>query len=305
MKKLLKLLNNRNVILIVALLLGFSIGDYANYLKPYTIFILGLVMTLSLTGLRKKDFFPLKSTLKPIITGTILNYVIFGITVITSAYFLIPDREIFIGFVVIVASPPGVAIIPFSHILKGNIRYSILGVFGAFIAAIFLAPIIIKLFSGNDSVKALDILILMVKVIVIPLIISRFLLAKTLVNTVEKVRGRIVDYGFALILFTAVGLNRSVFFNDFETVIKVTAVLFISTFVAGWIFKKIAKWLGVPKEIRTPQTLLLTIKSSGFSVVTAFQLFGKKAAIPSAVLAVIVLVYLLYFIFIEEKNLRN
>jgi len=305
MNIILKKLNNRNTILVVALLLGFSLGDYAKLLQPYTIFILGLVMTFSLTGLHTKDFFPLKEVINPIITGTILNYLVFGISVITSAYFLIPDKDIFIGFVVIVASPPGVAIIPFSHIVKGNIKYSILGVFGAFLAAVFLAPIIIKTFSGNDSVKALDIFILMFKVIIVPLLLSRLLLMPKTVTTVEKIRGRIVDYGFALIIFTAVGLNRNVFFSDIETVLKVSAVLVISTFGIGWLFKKIAKLFKIPDSIRHPQTLLLTIKSSGFSVVTAFQLFGKKAAIPSAVLAVIVLLYLLYFIFIEERTQRH
>lgn len=40
--------------------------------------------------------------------------------------------------------------------------------------------------------------------------------------------------------------------------------------------------------------LLLTVKSLGFTVITAFSLFGEQAAIPSAVFAVVVLLYLLF-----------
>jgi BASS family bile acid:Na+ symporter len=40
--------------------------------------------------------------------------------------------------------------------------------------------------------------------------------------------------------------------------------------------------------------MLTTIKSSGFSVFTALALFGQEAAIPSAVLAIVVLIYLIF-----------
>ncbi len=51
------------------------------------------------------------------------------------------------------------------------------------------------------------------------------------------------------------------------------------------------------------RTLLLTIKSSGFAAVTAFSLFGDRAAIPSAVMAIIVLLYLIYLSF--RKDFKN
>ena len=50
---------------------------------------------------------------------------------------------------------------------------------------------------------------------------------------------------------------------------------------------------------------LLTIKSSGFAVVTALTLFGKEAAIPSAVMAIFVLLYLLYLSFRMEYKKRR
>ena len=50
----------------------------------------------------------------------------------------------------------------------------------------------------------------------------------------------------------------------------------------------------VKDQRRVPQVLLLTVKSSGFSVITALSLFGEQAAVPSAVFAIIVLLYLLF-----------
>ncbi|PLX14937.1 MAG: hypothetical protein C0597_09410 [Marinilabiliales bacterium] len=205
-----------------------------------------------------------------------------------------PTKELFMGFVVIVAAPPGVAVIPFSGILKGDIEYSILGVFGAFLASIVIAPVLVQSFANGASISAWSLFILMIKLVLVPLIVSRLLLFKPVFKYVSKIRGKVVDWGFAIIIFTAVGMNRDVFFSDPNILILSSIVLFTGTFGIGSIYELFSKKAGIKYERSITQVLLLTIKSSGFSVVTAMTLFGKEAAIPSAILAVIVLSYLLF-----------
>jgi BASS family bile acid:Na+ symporter len=135
---------------------------------------------------------------------------------------------------------------------------------------------------------------IMLKLIILPLILSRFLLIRRIFPLVSKIRGKMVDIGFALIIFTAVGMNRQVFFQNYDLLILISVVLLVGTFGIGSLYEYFMKKTKQRSEITTAQILLLTIKSSGFSVVTAFTLFGEKAAIPSAVLAVIVLLYLLF-----------
>ena len=290
-----KILLNRNVILISAVVLGLTIGENAIYLKPYTTYILIITMLFSMTGLSTSSLFPLRKVVKPMMTGTFLNYFFFGFVVILLAWILMPDDQLFYGFVVIAAAPPGVAIVPFAGILKGDIEYSIIGVFGAFLAAIIITPIVIGLFSGfEDTVNPLSLIFLMVKLIIVPLVLSRLLLIKTFFPIIKKIRGKIVDVGFALIIFTAVGMNQQVFFQDYDVLFLISLVLLAGTFGIGSLYEYLLKRTKQNSEITTSQILLLTIKSSGFSVVTALTLFGEKAAIPSAVLAVIVLLYLLF-----------
>ena len=297
-KLLSRIIRNRNFILILSVILGLTIGDWAEYLKTYTFYILGVVMVFSTTGLSTKALFPLKKMIQPLLLGSVLNYLVFGTVIISLAYFLMPTPELFLGFVVIAATPPGLAVIPFSHILEGDIKYGIVGVLGAFISSIFLAPAIVGLLSNVDGgIDSGMLFMSMIKLVLIPLIISRFLLWEPIKPSVEKVRGKIVDWGFALLIFTAVGLNRQVFFSNFEILFLVSLVLFLSIFGLGWLYEFIAARLGINKEVAMTQKLLLTIKSSGFAVVTALTLFGKEAAIPSAVMAVFVLLYLLYLSF--------
>jgi len=290
----LKVILSRNFILVFAVIMGMIFGDYATYIKEYTIFILGLTMVFATTGIDSKALLPIKKLFKPMLVGTFLNYFVFGAVVLVLAWFLMPTTELFMGFVVIVAAPPGVAVIPFSGILKGDIEYSIIGVFGAFLASIVIAPVLVQFFTDGAGVSSWSLFMLMIKLVLIPLILSRFLLYKPLFKYVAKVRGKMVDWGFAIIIFTAVGMNRNVFFSDPKILILSSIVLLAGTFAIGSLYEFFSKKVGISYERSITQVLLLTIKSSGFSVVTAMTLFGKEAAIPSAILAVIVLAYLLF-----------
>jgi BASS family bile acid:Na+ symporter len=279
----------------MALVLGLTLNDFSQLLKPYTLYILMVTMIFSMTGIQTRAMFPLKNMVKPMLAGTFLNFFIFGTVIILLAWFLMPNKTLFYGFVVIATAPPGVAIVPFSGILKGNMNYSIIGILGAFLASIIITPLVIGIFTeGSTPVTSLELIWLMVKLIIIPLIISRLLLLPPLVNLVKTIRGKMVDVGFALIIYTAVGINRHVFFENYDILLLITLILLAGTFGIGSLFEFFMKRREKDSTILIPQTLLLTIKSSGFSVVTAFTLFGEKAAIPSAVLAVIVLLYLLF-----------
>jgi len=295
MTNVLNILLNRNFILIMAVVLGFAIGDLATALKPYTIYILMVTMLFSMTGIQAKSLLPLKKVIKPMLRGVFLNYLLFGTVIIFLSWILMPTRELFYGFLVIAIAPPGVAIIPFAGIMKGDVEYSIIGVMGAFFASVILTPLIIGFFTeGSGTVSTLDLLVLMIQLIVVPLFLSRLLLWKPVFKWVKAVRGKMVDIGFALIIFTAVGLNYEVFFTNLKVLFLVLLVLFTATFGIGSLFEYFRKRSGNSREKIKTETLLLTIKSSGFSVVTAFTVFGKEAAVPSAVLAVIVLLYLLF-----------
>jgi bile acid:Na+ symporter, BASS family len=294
MKFFYNLFLNRNFILVFAVIMGMVLGDYAILFKDYTIYVLALTMIFSTTGIESKALFPLKKLFKPMLVGTILNYLIFGAIVLLLAWLLMPTKELFMGFVVIVAAPPGVAVIPFAGILKGDIEYSIIGVFGAFLASIAIAPTIIELFAKNANVSSWSLFMLMIKLVLVPLILSRLLLFKPVFKYVAKIRGKVVDWGFAIIIFTAVGMNRDVFFSNPVVLLLSIIVLLAATFGIGSIYELFSKKMGIKPGRSITQVLLLTIKSSGFSVVTALTLFGKEAAIPSAILAVIVLLYLLF-----------
>ncbi len=299
--KIAKFILDRNFILILALVLGLSVGKWASFLQNYTFYILATVMTFSMTGISSRSVFPLKTMCKPMLMGAFLSYVVFGFVILSLAYFLMPTEELFLGFVVIAATPPGVVVVPFSHILKGDLKYAVAGTLGAFLSSLFFTPFIIELFhSEAQKIDKLDLLLSIFSLVLIPLLLSRLLLWHKIKACTEKLRGRVVDWGFALIIFTAVGLNQQVFLSNFGNLFVIFVVLFLGIFGLGFVFEILSRKINIPKPHAISQNLLLTTKSSGFAIVTALSLFGKEVAIPSAVLSVVIVAYLL-FLSIREK----
>lgn len=290
-----RVIRNRNTILIVAVVLGLLFGDYASYIKAYTIYVLAMVMLVSTTGISLKSLVPFKNTLNAFGVGIIFNYLIFSSLALLLARSFFTEEIYFLGFAVIAFSPPGIAVIPFSQILHGNSNYTILATLGSYLAAVVLLPFIFDVFPGESSLSSIDILYFLIKIIIVPLILSRVLLLGRLKPFIEEYRGRITDWGFAIIIFVAVGLNRAVFFDFSSVLIKSVVILVILTFVLGFAYERlnrVFKW--VDEQTEVSQKLLLTVKSSGFTATTAMALFGKEAAVPSAVMAIMVLVYLIF-----------
>lgn len=294
MSLILKILYNRNSILVLAVVFGLFFGQFALFLKPFTIPILAFVMAVSATGLTFKSLLPLRESGKIIGLSIVLNFVLFPLVLIPLAWLFIPDPMVFYGFVIIAASPVGAAVVPFTTMLGGNIRYSVIGVLGIYLASIFLTPFIINVFTSGANIDPFHLVGMMLQVIIVPLVVSQILILKPFQPYVEKYRGRLIDAGFALIIFTAVGLNQQIFAGGYTILFTIAGILFTAIFVLGHVYKFFVNKLQVESTIVTSQTLMLTIKSSAFTAATALSIFGEKAAIPSAVLSVMVLAYLIF-----------
>ena len=286
------LITERNIFLVLAMIFGIVLPDYANIIKPHTLLVLGLVMTLSLTAISTASFKPLKTIVRPFLKGIVLNQLLLGLFLGLAALFYINDKDILMGMMILIATPPGVAIIPFSAKLKGDIDVAVKGTFGAFFASIFIAPILLG-FMSAAGVNPFEVLKLMIYLVVVPFIISRFLLHKTVIPHVVKLRGLIIDVGFTIIIYVSIGLNSHVFYTDFTLIATLFTLFIIIMFGVSKLYTVLLKNKFSEPELLS-QKLLFSIKSTGFATVTAINLFSVRAAIPSTVMSIAVLVLLLY-----------
>lgn len=295
-----KLFTNRNLILSLGVLAGLLLGEDVAFLKNYTVYILGAILAISVSSFRFSDLLPLRKSLIPVGVTVLVNYIIYGAVLLTLATLFVNNHAFWIGFVVIAATPPAIAVIPFSINLKGDARFSIIGIFGGNVAGIFLAPLIMLLFVGGDAISPVAVLELILKVLAGPIIISRLLRFKPVYGFIEKRRSVLIDYGFLIVAMTVIGVSREMLFtHTLEALIPFTIILFM-LFGMGYLFQIILNALHIDPHLIISNKLILVMKNAGFASVVALNLFSNdQVVLPAAILSVMLPIY-----YIVQSNIN-
>ena len=78
-----------------------------------------------------------------------MTYVILNGAILLLSALLIGDHNLWIGFVLIAAVPPAVAVIPFTAILEGNVSSTLSGTVASYLAALLIMPLMFWIFIGT------------------------------------------------------------------------------------------------------------------------------------------------------------
>jgi predicted Na+-dependent transporter len=84
---------NRNVLLILSIILALPASQAAPYLEPLVL---------------------------PVLVGLALNFGVNGGLVLALSALMAPGKAIFTGFVLVAAAPPAIAVVPFTALLRGD-----------------------------------------------------------------------------------------------------------------------------------------------------------------------------------------
>jgi BASS family bile acid:Na+ symporter len=291
---LIRFLRNRNVILTSALLIGLSWGKGARWTEPMTLPALAIVMTLSTIGLPTSTFRSYRSLLIPAISGIVMNYLVLGIALLVLNAILIRDEALRMGFILIAAVPPAVAVIPFTFFLRGDETLSLIGTAGAYLGALILMPVSALLFLGPGFADATKLAMIMLELILFPVVVSRLLLRTGLAPRLYSIRGPVTNWSFFLLTYTIVGLNRDLILGQPFSLFPVVVVALASTFLLGWGIEKAGALLHLPERVLTSLVLLGTLKNYGLAGGLALALFSKKTSVPATVSAVFMIVYIIW-----------
>jgi len=289
-----KLLNNRNFIFILAMILGLFLPQPAEWTKVLMIPALALVMTLATVNVPNNYFLNPRAILKPSLAGMFMSYIILAGVLLCLSALLIEDKNLWIGFVLIASVPPAVAVIPFTAILEGNVDYTLSGTVASYIAALLIMPVVFWIFIGTvfeDPYKLLQIMLLL---IVLPLILSRLILYFNWQEKLSSVRGFMTDWGFFIVLYSMIGVNRDLILSNPFTVFSVAVISFCTTFVLGWVIQRICAFCKIDRKNMVSLVLLGTLKNQGIAGGLAISLFEKEAAIPSAIYSIFMIIYIMW-----------
>jgi len=291
---MIKLLNNRNFIFILAITLGLLLPHPAEWTKTLMIPALAMVMTMATISVPNNYFLNLRSILKPSLAGIFMSYVILAGVILCLSALLIKDKNLWIGFVLIAAVPPAVAVIPFTAILEGNVSYTLSGTVASYLAALLIMPLVFWIFIGTAFEDPYKLLKIMLLLIVLPLILSRLILYFNWQDKLSSVRGPLTDWGFFIVLYSMIGVNRNLIFSNPLAVIPIAAIVFSTTFILGWLIQKTCALCRVEKKNIISLVLQGTLKNQGIAGGLAMALFAKEAALPSAIYSILMIIYIMW-----------
>jgi len=298
-----RLFKDRNFILVLAIALGLAIGrPIATWTEPLVLPALALVMTLSAANITSKEFISLRQMPRAILLSLLLNYLIMGGTILLLAWWLINDKALWSGFVVLATVPPAIAVVPFSYALGGNTLFSLIGMTGAYLAALIIMPAVMALFLGLGFFDPMKLLLILGELILIPIVLSRVLLVTGLMKRIAPWRGTIVNWSFFVTLFTIVGLNRQAFFGEFDTLLRITVIAITISFGLGYAIELVARALHVNRETNISLVLMGSLKNYGLASGILLTLFGERAAIPASVCTVFGVLRLVWLGFHYKKK---
>jgi len=299
---MIRLLNNRNFIFLLAIMFGLVLPQAAEWTKILMMPALALVMTLATINVPNDYFLNPRAILKPSLVGILMTYVILGGVILLVSALLIDDHNLWIGFVLIAAVPPAVAVIPFTVILEGNVSSTLSGTIASYLSALLIMPLVFWIFIGTGFDDPYKLVRIMLLLIVLPLVLSRMILYFNWQDRLAPIRGLLTDWGFFIVLYSIIGVNRDLIFSRPLSIVPVAGVVFATTFVLGWAIQKTGVIFKVDKKNIISLVLQGTLKNQGIAGGLAIALFEKEVALPSAVYSTFMILYIMWLDWRKHKE---
>ncbi len=278
------LLKNNSFILALALVAGIVLGQGATYTRDAVTPLLAAIMAVSLVGVSSDVFRGGAGLVRPVTLALLLNYVVLGGLFILLAFLVLEDPGLRAGYVLIAAVPPAVAVIPFSYRLGGDVSFALLGSVAAYVAAFVFTPVITLLALGTSLVQPQQLLLALVQLIAVPFLVSRVVRRSArLVSWLDVHRGTLLNWGFFVVVYTIIGLNREALFDFSSDLLRVMGISLLGTFGIAYGVLLVTRIMGVAKPVGISYAVMGAWKNYGLAGAIALLYFGELAALPSAV----------------------
>ena len=111
-----------------------------------------------------------------------------------------------------------------------------------------------------------------------------------------------MNWCFFITIYIIIGLNRQVFFEQPDIVLKVVMIAIASTFMLGHIIDFITRRLHIERSTTISMIVMATRKNTGLASVIAISFFGERAAFPAAVIAMFSVLYIVWLGFYIKKQ---
>jgi BASS family bile acid:Na+ symporter len=272
-------MKNRNIVFLSAVGAGLLFPALSFYLIDAVLISLVIIMTLSLAQIVFEPIY-IKKQARQAFVAFLMNYVLLtGIILLSTR--LLTDPDLIVGFVVMAAVPPAIAVIPFTNFLRGDAFLSLVSSTLLYLISPILVPLIVHLGAGFKGIDTTSLIKVLVELIILPIGLSRIIIRLDFYERIKRSQDVIINFFFFILIYAVVGVNQRAFFQD--TIGIISAICFLRTFVVGTFVHSLAKFLGIDEKTAITYTLFSSYKNLGLTATMALALVGERACIPAAV----------------------
>ncbi|MBC7131319.1 hypothetical protein H5T51_08965 [Candidatus Bathyarchaeota archaeon] len=294
-----RVLKSTPVMLLLAILIGLVFPQASNFFKDYVDLAMIIVLTISAMGIRIKAIFSANKGVKMMLVGLALNYVVLSALCILLGYLFFPqDVELRNGFAAMATVPVATAVVPFTHLLKGDVEYSMSITTLLYLSALILTPLLSYGLFGS-AVNLWELIIVDVQLILLPLILSRILLLLKADRIPKGAYDVTINIALAVIVYAIIGVNQPTFFTGEAFISLILLAALIRTFGIGILTEKIATKAGVEKQLIPPITMLASIKNMALTSTLTLNILTPKSSLPAAICMPL---EILFFIYLKTKG---
>lgn len=296
---------NRNVIMVLAVVTGIIWEGPSGILKHVTLPILGLIMVLATMTIQNDLFRSPRVLFKGGALGIMMTYCVQAPVLVAFSFLAVDDRSLWTGFILLAAVPPAVAVIPFSIFLDGDDQLSLSGTVGAYLAALVCMPLIVTLFLGPGIASPMKLFTVLLELVVGPVIVSRILIWLNVARFIEPVKGHMTNWGFFIVIYTMVALNRHIFIREIDVLLVIASGGFVSVVVLGSLIGIACRAWRTPEPRVWSLILLGTMKNYGLAGGLALFFFDERTAAPATVTSVIGIFYIVVLEIVKKRRERS
>lgn len=287
--------------MIVALITNFG-GWFPSALTPslrsdLTIWTLVVMLTISLSRIPYKNLNPVthwKSVLRALMLGLVISSIIPLV-----GYFLLKDTDFgnqATGLIFIAATPFAGSVVPLSYILRGDIEHAARGTIVVYIASLVWIPFIIWMTLG-ESVDMTDVAIIVLKLLAIPLIVSR-LFVKLKIN--KELMAIFLNLCIFFMVWLSVGSTN---FSGIPIWVFVAfaVIAALRSFGLGGAVEKVEKRAGIHWSQRVTDILMASYKNKGIAIALCTSgILGPITGDAMVAIATSILIEIMWVAFMDS-----
>lgn len=264
-----RLLRMPSALLLLGLGLGLAVGPSFPGLSLAAMGALAALMTFSLVEVR---FRGVREVLPLLPVAALLSFALHPALLLLAA--AATPAVLRDGWVIMAAVPPAISVVPFTAILRGDVKLSVTATAFLYVLALGLTPLLALLLL-DVAVRPGDLVLSVLVLILVPFLVSRGVAASPLTSTHLEVLRNLT---FAVLTFFIGAANRGVVGGD--PLLALTALgasAGVVALAAGLTWGLLGR---LPVSQRVSLLLFSGYKNSGFAATLALALLA-----PSAVLA--------------------